>query len=484
LCALAAFLSLTLIPSCTRDTNPNQDTQTLYILSPHGADIRREFAQAFSAWHLAHYGSPVAVQWTDIGGGGTGTIAKYLETLYRSSDSSGNDLVFGGGSAQFSQYASAGFLVPPPSLDPADAYFKQDPLAAVPTDLFGQPLQHPQRLWYAATMASFGIVMNKDRIAELGLPLPRTWEDIAGPQWIGRLSLADPSKSGSVKTSYEQIFQQHGWEKGWAILTCLFANADTVRDGGSNPAEDVGSADAVAGIVIDFFGRIHITRAGPSILGFVIPEGGSALDADPIGMLKGAPHPELAARFIRFTLSPDGQRLWTFKPGVAGGPKKAALGRLAVLPSLYEQEPQFMLDPASPFALTGAAKPLRTDAKAQAVRNKFLGDLIKATLIDNHKLLAETRRVLRAAGDPPDLLAELVAPPTFTPATAANGALTFGPPQPITSAAQATLADDFSPAPNSPKAAHLEQLQTHLRNHWRDTSRSRLESILANARHL
>ena len=85
------------------------------------------------------------------------------------------------------------------------------------------------------------------RIAELGLYTSRPTEDIATPQWISRLSLADPSTSGSVKTSYEQIFQQHGWEKGWDILTRLFANAHVIHDGGSNPAEDVGFAEAVAG---------------------------------------------------------------------------------------------------------------------------------------------------------------------------------------------------------------------------------------------
>ena len=54
--------------------------------------------------------------------------------------------------------------------------------------------------------------------------MPRKWEDLAGAEWFGRLSLADPSKSGSVKSSYEMIFQQYGWEKGWGVVTELFAN--------------------------------------------------------------------------------------------------------------------------------------------------------------------------------------------------------------------------------------------------------------------
>lgn len=478
---LFAFLLL-LLTACSRDSA--HPSQTLYILSPHGNDIRREFSAAFERWHRQHYGDTVSVQWVDIGGGGTGTLAKYLETRFQSSDTADVDLVFGGGSAQFTQYANAGFLVPIPPLAPNDPVFQQDPLDRVPPDLFGQPLRHPGNLWIAATMASFGIEINKDRIAELGLPTPRRWEDIATAQWIGHLSLADPSKSGSVRSSYEQVLQQHGWEKGWALLTRIFANADLIRDGGSNPAEDVGSAEAVAGIVIDFYGRIHITRAGSSILGFVIPDGGSALDPDPIAVLKGAPSPELAARFIRFTVSPAGQRLWTFKPGLdpsVGGPRKAALGRLAVLPSLYQTEPQHMLEPASPFTLDGPARPLITNSRALSIRNKFIGDLIKCTLVDNHELLARTRRAIAAAGDPPHLLAALDAPPTFLTSTISQGILIRSEaPKPITDALQAAVAEEFAPTTPA-RLTHLEKLQTHQRHHWRDSYKSRLESLLRQA---
>ncbi len=189
--------------------------------------------------------------------------------------------------------------------------------------------------WIAATMSNFGIVINKDRIAELGLATPVRWADIAGPSWFGYLTLADPSKSGSVRSGYEMIFQQYGWAKGWGLLTLMFANAGELRDVGSTPADDVGSAQALAGIVIDFFGRKQMLRVGPSLVGFVVPEGGSTIDPDPIAVLKGAPHAELAAHFVEFVISPEGQRLWVFRAGTPGGPQRTALGRMAVLPALY-----------------------------------------------------------------------------------------------------------------------------------------------------
>jgi hypothetical protein len=68
---------------------------------------------------------------------------------------------------------------------------------------------------------------------------------------------------------------------------------------------------------------------------YVTPIGGSSASADPISLLRGAPHRELAVRFLVFTLSPEGQRLWTYRAGTPGGPRKFSLRRLPVRRDFY-----------------------------------------------------------------------------------------------------------------------------------------------------
>ncbi len=453
----------------------------LNVISPHGSDIRREFARGFSDWHLKAYGEGVRIEWHDIGSGGTENVTKFLGEVYKSSGSSGDDVVFGGGSDAFIGYAGRGFLAAAPGWD--GKVWGRDPIGGVPGDIFGTPL-HGEGwkagggggVWVAAAMSSFGMEVNKERVVELGMTMPRVWEDMAGPEWFGRLSLADPSKSGSVKSSYEMIFQQYGWEKGWGVITRLFANAVLVRDAGAAPAEDVGSAEAVGGIVIDFFGRIHVSRAGAGIVTFVIPEGGSALDPDPIAMLKGAPHAELAGRFIRYVVSEQGQRLWTFRPGVGGGgggPKKSALGRLSVLPGVYEREGGKMVDGANPFA--GAA-PLKVDVKARAARGKFIGDLIKAALIDNQRELARAREAIHRAGDRAELLAKLERVPNFMRSRVSGGELVWDAERPVLAGDQEDLAEEYMPG-DKEKGAYAERLQTGLKDLWRREFRVRFEEL-------
>ncbi len=378
------------LPSCGAASQPN--VPELYIISPHGTDIRREFETGFSKWHQKKYGTPVKIEWPDVGG--TGTLMKLLAADYAARGTCGFDLIFGGGSGVFNDLAARHFLAPadlPPNV-----------LASLPSQIHGVPLRGPDNLWYGATLSYFGIVVNKDRLRELHLDPPRTWQDLTAPGFVGELSVADPSKSQSVATCYEMILQQYGWEKGWSILARIFAAAPAVKEGGAWPSEETGMGNAAAGIVINFYGRMAISKYGQTIAAFIVPEGGSSLDPDPIAMLKGAPNPVLAAHMIEFVLSPDGQRLWTHRPGTPGGPVHAALGRMSIRPELYQHESQYMTDPASPFS---ASPPLKIDAQVRQERAPLLGEAIKAAFIDHHDDLVAARVAVKARGDDPKLLA-------------------------------------------------------------------------------
>lgn len=400
ICMLGLVLLAGLTVACGRSETP---VQNLRIVSPHGSRIKSEFASAFERWHQEKYGATVKVNYPDHGG--TSTIFQYLERQYSQSQTCNYDLVWGGGSAEFDRLATKNFIVSPASAGvPLDATL----LAELPVTVQGTILRGPEDKWYGSTMSYFGLVVSKTRMQELGLQRPRFWADVAAPAWHGQLSLGDPSKSGSVKTCYELVLQANGWERGWGILTGMFANANSIREGGSQPAEEVGSENATAGVVIDFFGRMQVVRQGDKLVEFIVPEGGSSLDSDPIAMLKGAPNAELARRFMTFVLSPAGQQLWVYKPGVAGGPQYRALARMSIRPEVYTQGGDKLIDPQNPFT---APPPLQVVRDLARTRGFILGDLIRFTLIDNHPELARLRQDLARAGDPPELVAQLLAPP-------------------------------------------------------------------------
>jgi hypothetical protein len=99
---------------------------------------------------------------------------------------------------------------------------------------------------------------------------------------------------------------------------------------------DVAAGDAAAGLAIDFYARFQAQVSGQGRMEYVTPVGGSSVSCDPISLLRGAPSREVAVRFIEFVLSEEGQRLWCYKPGLPGGPKKYALRRVPIRREFYQ----------------------------------------------------------------------------------------------------------------------------------------------------
>jgi ABC-type glycerol-3-phosphate transport system substrate-binding protein len=137
----------------------------------------------------------------------------------------------------------------------------------------------------------------------------------------------------------------------------------------------------------------------PGSAGFATARGETSLDADPIGLLRGAPHRELAVAFIEFVLSEEGQKLWSFRVGTPGGPERYALRRLPILPALYD--PRFDAYRADP-----EERPFGRE-RTFVYRPEWTGHLfaaialvVRTMCVDPDGELQEAWRALAAAGFP------------------------------------------------------------------------------------
>jgi ABC-type Fe3+ transport system substrate-binding protein len=307
---------------------------------------------------------------------------------------SGIDLFFGGGTYDHDKAAGQGLVVPP-----WRGAERQRPEVAALLDAF--PAQLGGEVWrseffFGNVLSTFGICCNRDRLADLRIEAPpSSWSDLADPRLFGEVGLADPTKSGSVAKAFEMIVHQQciravaaagftdeqvaaweaaiakarlppgqvptnvpaayqaaverGWAEGINLLRLIGANARYFTDGAGKVPVDVSAGFVAAGVAIDFYGHFQAEteRApdGAERMLYITPAGGTSVSADPISLLRGAPHRELAVRFIEFVLGPDGQKLWNFRPGAPGGPVRFALRRLPIRRDFYPSD-----DPAAAAA--------------------------------------------------------------------------------------------------------------------------------------
>jgi len=347
----------------------------LVLLSPHWEGVRREFTDAFQKDYQAKTGREVDLKWLDVGG--ASDILKYIRSEYKNKpDGIGVDLFFGGGTDPYIELKRQDMLMP---------YRVPDViLQSLQEDLNGVPLYDSDFMWYAATMAGFGIMYNKVVLERLNLPVPKTWADLAKPQVYSWVGSADPRKSGSVHMMYEIILQAYGWERGWEIVTAMGANIRGFASNGAQTPKDVALGEVAYGLAIDSYAWAQVREAGEHLIGYVMPEGLTLVNGDAIALLKGAPNQQVAEHFINFVLSESGQKLWLLRQGEPDGPQSYELSKFSVLPSLYEKVGDRSAVRLNPFTWHSD---FRYDALKGSARWGVVNDLIGSQIIDVHAQL-------------------------------------------------------------------------------------------------
>ena len=442
---------------------PASGARPLVIITPHNEAIRAEFTRAFRIYAQREFGHDVEIDWRTPGGMSdisklinenfTAVATERLpgfernfndpkasdapaRTAFLASDLGiGIDLLFGGGEFDHRSLAGKGYLVDAGLLQAMPETFRDD---VIPQTLAGETIYDSQGRYYGTALSSFGICYNPDRIAALRSPhlaefggvgqtgnVFTAWSDLAHPALFGQVVMADPTKSGSIATCYVMMLQEQlaaavkqggatpatatpeqldrGWLNGLTLIKGIAGNARSVTDSASKVPRDVGRGDAIAGMCIDFYGRSEAewTRgeSGRERVVFSTPQGGTSISADPIALMRGAPHREDALAFMRFVLSVEGQRLWNYRVGEPGGPTRYALRRWSVRRDLFTQDHlAHSSDPAeNPFVLAQSFQfqPAWTGPYFDLIRST-----LKAVVLDPREEAQEAWAAIIAANNP------------------------------------------------------------------------------------
>jgi ABC-type Fe3+ transport system substrate-binding protein len=399
----------------------------LVVLTPHNESIRNEFGEAFAAWWKRETGRSIHVDWRTPGG--TSEIRMVLDAGYKAAAETGRegigvDVFFGGGEPDFSGQAKKGRLVPLRVFESQPELFGEG--RPIPETFTGERYFSPDHVWVGTCMSQFGICYNPDVLERLKLPAPTAWRDLGDPGYAGTLALADPTKSGSVARAFELLVQgevlraldenpadreaalEKGWASGLQLIQRMAANSRYFTDSASKIPQDVGQGNAAAGMCIDFYGRSYadeLTSAtGKPRIVWIAPRGGTTLSADPIGVLKGAPHPEVAQAFVEFCLSPAAQVLWFAKPGTPHGPRERALHRTPIRRDVYTQEnlANSTMPGSDPYQDPG-----NFTYQHELTGDSFntLRQIVKVMCIDSHEEMKSAWHAMKDAGMPADALA-------------------------------------------------------------------------------
>ena len=286
---------------------PTETSDKIRILTRHGSDIyinaRTEFLKSDIA---AEYGFvKEMIEFVPI------SSSLWIDTIHNSENLAGKeiDIAWGGGPVVFDLVHEADLLAP---LTDPDLVALMDTLPDEISGVAAKRYQDGEVYWVGSAISSFGFTINTDYLEQEGLPEPQTWKDLASEVYAVTLpnpsiGTADATLSTSNTRIFEIILQNYGWVEGWETLTLLGANSriydksESVRDGAI-------TGQIGAGTTIDFYGYTAQLQ-NPDFCKYVLPEDGTAVNADPVALVSTSKDKELAQAFIRWLLTPEGQSI-------------------------------------------------------------------------------------------------------------------------------------------------------------------------------
>jgi iron(III) transport system substrate-binding protein len=227
-----------------------------------------------------------------------GTIASRVKT---EADNPRADVVIGGNSNFHSDLAAGGFTTP--YVSPVIKQAGIDPK-------FMDDNGYWTGWYYGALCLIYNTKRYQTEIAPKGIKPPATWDDLLNPAYKGEVIASNPATTGAAYLMLAaQIFRLGNEEAGFDYIKKLNENVAQYTAGANGSIPLVSQGEAIAGfawghdtIKQKIQGNLPITVVFPKDTGFEI---GAA------SVIKGAPHKDLAGKFIDFLLSPEAQKINT-----------------------------------------------------------------------------------------------------------------------------------------------------------------------------
>lgn len=174
-----------------------------------------------------------------------------------------------------------------------------------PANADGIPAKYrsPEDYWMGVGIIPLVFLTNSNFLKEKGLEAPRSWEDLLNPAYKNGLQMADARTSGTATERIYSLVKIMGEDKAFDYQKKLHQNVQMYTKSGAGGALPVASGQAASGIfyIVD---ALDIQQQGyPVVLSY--PSEGVSYGVEAVGMLKGAKHPEEAAKFVDWATSKD-----------------------------------------------------------------------------------------------------------------------------------------------------------------------------------
>lgn len=186
------------------------------------------------------------------------------------------------------------------------APFRPDYFDEIPSNL-----KDPEGKWFAIHQGAIAFIVNTSELK--GIPVPKSWNDLLDSKYAGKVGFLDPTQAAVGYSVYVAgNFAMGGtlddWDPGVAYFRKLVENGLILPAQTATAMVQQGEIPILIDADFNGYKLKYIDNAPVEV---VIPEEGSISIPYVISLVKGAPNQENGKKLLNFTLSDEGQKLFS-----------------------------------------------------------------------------------------------------------------------------------------------------------------------------
>lgn len=221
------------------------------------------------------------------------------------------DLWFGGGLDAFMDAKDSGLLekyIPEEAKDIKEEY------------------KDKEGYWIGKGLTIVGFLANKDVLKEKNLQIPKTWDDLAKPEYKDEILMSNPAVSGTNYAVVNVLLQQKGKDAGWNYFEKLNTNISYYSKRGKDPQLKATAGEVAIGIT--YIDNSILKLEKEKNMQVIYPEDGIPWVVEGMAIFKNANNLEGAKVFENWILKKETQEelakidgkdgAMLVKPGVKG----------------------------------------------------------------------------------------------------------------------------------------------------------------------
>ncbi len=156
---------------------------------------------------------------------------------------------------------------------------------------FNPAVVHKDKKYYGFSMNFQAFIVNTKL-----MPLdkaPKSWTDLAKPEFKGKVLMANPAQSGSAYSQMHQVISLYNWDlMGKIVQNSTFVTSSRLV------FQNVAKGEIAVGLTSEF--NILAMKLDGQPVDGVYPTDGTALIVDASGIIKGGPNAANARKFLDF----------------------------------------------------------------------------------------------------------------------------------------------------------------------------------------